>query len=100
LPLLFFKMKLKELMENVDYDDLVKLKSDLSSGAKHIKKILDKKILELEKKSKSCAVCGKPMMYGDNFYVLEFGPEDFKKKAHFCEIDCLEFFINHLKKRK
>lgn len=93
-------MKLKELMETVDYDDLVKLKSDLSLGGKHLKKLLEKKINELEKNAKSCAVCGRPIIYGDDSYVLEFGQDDFKKKAHFCAVDCLEFFINYLKKNK
>jgi hypothetical protein len=31
---------------------------------------------------------------------LIFGPKDFRKKASFCALDCLEYFIEKIKKEK
>lgn len=90
-------MKLKEAFENIDYDDLAKLRFDIMSGGKHIKHLISKRIEELERDSKTCAVCGKPILLGDDSFSLVFGNHDFKKKASFCAIDCLEYFIKNVK---
>lgn len=92
-------MKFKELMENVDYDDLSKLRSDLLSGGKHIKNLVAKRMEELEQDAKICAVCGKPIIVGDDSFTLIFGRDDFKKRASFCAIDCLDYFLTHVKKK-
>ena len=93
------KMKLKEMIENVDYDDLVKLRSDLISGGKHIKSLVSKRLDELETDAKTCAVCGKPIIFGDDSYTLIFGRDDFKKKASFCALDCMDYFMSHVRNK-
>ncbi|MBN2881191.1 hypothetical protein JXM83_04005 [Candidatus Woesearchaeota archaeon] len=91
-------MKLRDALQNVDYDELVKLYEDVSKGSEHVKKLVSKKLDELENSAKSCAVCGKPIFFGDGAYTLIFGNDDFKKKANLCAVDCLDFFVKHLKK--
>ena len=95
------EMRFKDLINNLDHDELLSLRKDLQGGAVTIKKIIDGKIKENEKgKERYCAVCDKKMdIYSAN-YTLLFGPDDFKKRASFCAIDCLEYFINYLKDLK
>jgi len=92
-------MKIREMIDSIDYDDLVKLRSDLLSGGKHIKSLVSKRLLELESEAKVCAVCGKPIIYGDDSFTLIFGKDDFKKKASFCAMDCMNYFMTKIDKK-
>ncbi|MEM0230784.1 MAG: hypothetical protein QXW00_04440 [Candidatus Woesearchaeota archaeon] len=91
--------KLRELIEEVNYEDLYKMKADLEQGGIHLKKLVEKKIKDIESENiKVCATCGNAInLLTSRSYTLIFGPPDLKKRAHFCGIDCLEYFVQNLK---
>jgi hypothetical protein len=94
--------RLKEFLDSLDHYELIKLKQELEKGNLNIEKSIQKKIKEHEKKHASfCATCSNTLdPYSTNNYTLIFGPEDFRKKASFCGLDCLEYFLTKLKQMK
>lgn len=91
-------LKMKDLIENMSYNDLLVLKRDLDKGGIITKKIVEMKIKRKEADLNSrCAVCTAPLNKSATFYTLEFGNDDIRKKSSFCGIDCLEYFIRILK---
>lgn len=86
--------KLAQIIEKLSLEELKKIEKDLSDG--NFQKIIEKKIESLTQKETICAVCNNKI--SEAGFVLFFGPDDFRKKANFCAFDCLEYFINHLKK--
>ena len=94
--------RFEDIMEVLDYNELMRFKSDLDSGAITLKRLLEDKIKrKLKEHEKNCANCSNDLnFYKSNNYTLVFGPDDFKKKASFCGIDCLEYFITKLKEFK
>lgn len=97
------KKKLREIVDNLEHEDLIKLQKDLEEEEGiHVKKLVSDKIQQLEDTEKAiCAVCGNPINpYYTEHYKLIFGPRDFRKKASFCALDCLEFFLKNLKQAK
>ncbi len=94
------KKSMREILNELDFEDLQKFKKDLEEGAVKIKKLVDQRIREeIEKHSHVCATCGKKLNpYEDEELCLIFGPPDFKRRAYFCGIDCLEYFLTKLKK--
>ena len=91
--------RFEDVMDVLDYNELMRFKSDLDSGAITLKKLLEEKIKRrLKEHEKICAICSSDInFYKSSNYTLVFGPDDFKKKASFCGIDCLEYFITKLK---
>lgn len=91
--------RFEDVMEILDYNELMRLKNDLDSGAITLKKLLEEKIKrKLKEHEKVCATCSNTLnFYKTNNYTLVFGPDDFKKKASFCGLDCLEYFTIKLK---
>ncbi len=91
--------RFEEVIDVLDYDELMRFKSDLDSGAVTIKKLMEEKIKKkLKEHEKICATCSNNLnFYKSNNYTIVFGPDDFKKKASFCGLDCLEYFIIKLK---
>lgn len=96
------KVNVKEFVDSLDYSELKKMEKDLQKGGVHLKKLVDDTIKQHEKShNTSCSVCANRIDPEDiNNFTLVFGPESFKKKATFCAVDCLEFFINNLKKMR
>ena len=94
--------KFEEVIEILDYNELMRFKNDLDSGAVTLKKLLEEKIKrKLKEHEKVCATCSNNLnFYRTSNYTLVFGPDDFKKKASFCGLDCLEYFIIKLKEMK
>jgi len=93
------KFKVRDILDNIDEDDLSKMQADLAKGGIFLKKLIDDKLSELENiKRGNCSTCGQELSDKYKTYTLLFGPEDFKKKASFCELDCLEYFLTGLKK--
>jgi hypothetical protein len=94
--------KFEEVMDILDYSELLRFKNDLDTGAVILKKALEEKIKKkLKEHEKICSTCSNTLnFYKTNNYTLIFGPDDFKKKASFCGLDCLEYFINKLKNMK
>ncbi len=94
--------RFEEVFDVLDYNELMRFKSDLDSGAITMKKLLEERIKKrLKEHEKICATCSNDLdFYKTNNYTLIFGPDDFKKKASFCGMDCLEYFINKLKETR
>ena len=91
--------RFEEIFDILDYTELMRFKNDLDNGAITLKKLLEEKIKKrLREHEKTCATCSNDLdFYKTNNYTLVFGPDDFKKKASFCGLDCLEYFIIKLK---
>ena len=91
--------RFEDVMDILDYNELMRFKTDLDSGAISIKKLLEENIKKkLKEHEKVCATCSNTLnFYRTSNYTLVFGPDDFKKKASFCGLDCLEYFIIKLK---
>jgi len=94
--------RFEEVMDILDYNELMRFKNDLDSGAITLKKLLEEKIKnKLKEHEKVCATCSSELnFYKTSNYTLIFGPDDFKKKASFCGLDCLEYFLIKLKNMK
>ena len=94
--------RFEDLFDVLDYNELMRFKIDLDSGAITVKRLLEERIKKkLKEHEKVCATCSSQMnFYKTNNYTLVFGPDDFKKKASFCGLDCLEYFIIKLKDMK
>ena len=94
--------RFEDVIEVLDYNELMRFKSDLDSGAITLKRLLEQRIKEkLKEHEKVCATCSNDLdFYKINNYTLVFGPDDFKKKASFCGLDCLGYFIIKLKEMK
>jgi len=94
--------RFEDLIDVLDYNELMRFKNDLDSGAVTLKRLLEEKIKrKLKEHEKICATCSNNLnFYKSNNYTLVFGPDDFKKKASFCGLDCLEYFITKLKELK
>ena len=94
--------RFEEVMDILDYNELMRFKNDLDSGAVTIKKLLEDRIKgKLKEHEKICATCSNTLnFYRVSNYTMVFGPDDFKKKASFCGLDCLEYFIIKLKDMK
>ena len=93
------KVKLRDILEAIDEEELYKLKNDLTRGGVFLRKLVEDKIKAREgNKTGYCITCGEDLAKKGSSYSLIFGPDDFRKKAQFCEVDCLEYFISGLKK--
>jgi hypothetical protein len=86
--------KLASIIDNLNYKDLKALEKDLYEG--NIGRLIKKNLSQLEENfpEKTCPVCGSSIK--TPAYVLEFGPDDFRKRANFCGLDCLSFFVTKL----
>ena len=96
------KYKLRDVVESLEYDELMKMNADLEHGGFHLKKFLKQKISEIEHQhEQSCSNCSALLDPNNtNNFTLVFGPHDFRKKASFCGIDCMEYFLLELKQIK
>ena len=94
--------RFEEVFDVLDYNELMRFKSDFDSGGITLKKLLEEKVKKkLKEHEKVCVTCSNNLdFYKTNNYTLVFGPDDFKKKASFCGLDCLEYFIIKLKDMK
>ena len=88
----------KFLAENLNERELELLHKDLEKNeGKTTLSLVDKRKRQLERaKQKVCVTCSKEIDPQSNKYTLYFGPDDFQKRASFCAIDCLKFFIESL----
>jgi hypothetical protein len=90
--------KLAGIIDNLNYDELKAIKKDLDSG--NIERLIKEKIMHFDKGRKICPVCYRTIEGDDEHFTLIFGSSDFKKKASFCALDCLEFFISKIKETR
>lgn len=91
--------KLAELVEYLDYDELQKIQKDLTTGGMYLARLVEERIQQENKKHEvACTVCNAQLdSFSVSNFTLIFGPDDFKKKASFCALDCMEYFITNLK---
>jgi|TARA_B100001964_G_C14176532_1_gene574075 hypothetical protein len=91
-----------KFLDTLEHYELVRLKQGMEKGNIDIEKTIQQKIKEHEKKhAKSCTTCSNAIdSYNTNNYTVIFGPGDFRKKASFCGLDCLEYFLIKLKQMK
>lgn len=90
--------KLARVVIEMDEAELRQVKRDLEEG--NFQRLVNQKIAEKvdESSNRVCPVCHSPIEDGQQ--TLVFGPSGLRKKATFCALDCLEFFINRLKEQK
>ena len=96
------KYLLRDVIHNLEHAELMDIKKDIEKGGLRLKKLVEEQITENEKKHEAyCAVCASDIDPNStmNFTVI-FGPEGFKKKATFCAVDCLKYFISNLEQLK
>ncbi|MBL7056544.1 hypothetical protein ISS07_06530 [Candidatus Woesearchaeota archaeon] len=86
----------------MEHYELVYLKQKIEKGNLDVIKEMQEKIKDLERKhNNDCSTCSNNLdPYNPNSYTLMFGPEDFKKKASFCGLDCMEYFVSNMKHMK
>lgn len=87
---------IRDIILNASFDELNKMLNDLSSDSVHIKKLVASRLAELEEeKAIICATCGKKINTheNDNYFTLYFGPSTFRRRASFCALDCMQYFI-------
>ena len=96
------KNKMRDVVSTLDYNELVKMRDDMENGGIHLKNLVEREIKNQEQKHEQyCSVCANSIDPEDtNNFTLVFGPESFRKKATFCAIDCLQYFLGNLKKIK
>ncbi|MBU2560981.1 MAG: hypothetical protein KKD17_01695 [Nanoarchaeota archaeon] len=96
------KLKLHDAIGSLDYTDLVDLHEDLKEGGHSLRSMVEKKIVDKEKEQgKQCCVCNSEIdVHSTNNFTLLLGPEGLRRKACFCAIDCMKYFIDGLEKRK
>ena len=89
-------------MGNMRYEELKKIKKDLEEGGVELQKIVDQKMKQYETThEQTCSVCYNNLEpFSVHNYTLVFGPDDFKKKASFCGMDCLQYFLESFKNMK
>ena len=95
------RRKFREMVEELDFEYLTKLHRDLNEGTgSYMKDVIQDKIRQIEEQEmRICTVCGNEINpYYVNDFCLHFGPRDFKKRAYFCALDCLEYFTTQLKR--
>ena len=107
MPALYFRganmeQRIRNILENMNYEDLISMRNDVKKGSFDFNGILNETMSEKEKEHKKfCSVCGQDLdPYCSTSSTIIFGPRDFKKKASFCAIDCLEYFILRIKEMK
>jgi len=91
-----------KFLGSLEHYELVRLKNEIEKGNLDIEKEIRGYIKDHEKKhAKYCTTCSNTLdPYNTNNYTIIFGPDDFRKKASFCGLDCLEYFLIKLKQIK
>jgi hypothetical protein len=82
-----------KMIDEMPLEELKKIEKDIKEG--RFLAAIERRIKSLSE-TKICAVCGEKVSE-DRCFVLFFGPSDLRKKAHFCALDCLQYFTDHIK---
>lgn len=96
------KLKLHDAIKSIDYEDLVELNRDLKQGALNTRQLVEEQIVNKEREmGKTCHMCQSEIDPSNtNNFTLLFGPEGLRRKANFCAIDCMKYFISDLERRR
>lgn len=92
--------RFRQFLDSLEHYELAYLKQKIEKGKIDVVKEMQQKLKEHERThAKDCATCSSELdPFNANSYTILFGPEDFKKKASFCGLDCLEYFLISMKK--
>lgn len=93
------KRRFTEVVDMIEFNELVNMKRDIDRGGIEIERVITQRLKEeLKKHETCCTTCNSKINpYSTSNFTLIFGPEDLKKKASFCALDCLEYFMKNLK---
>jgi len=80
-----------KILDELNEEELNMFERDLKDG--HVNKYIDRKKEFFNIKDKICPVCGN--MVQEDCFVLIFGEPSIRKKAHFCGVDCLDYFLHN-----
>jgi len=85
-------------VDELDEMELNLLLSDIEDNeGKTTSSLIKKRIRQIERdKNKICVSCGREIEPHDNKYLINFGSDDLQKKACFCAVDCLKYFLEKL----
>ena len=90
--------KLSKIIEELSYEDLILLKKDHDAG--NIGKLIAKFMKEKQhSRTTICPVCNGAIKENEGFH-LQFGPPGLRKKATFDGVDCMQYFLENLNKKK
>ncbi len=94
-----FDARMKKILEHLEYEELVALKEDIAKIESRFRTMLDEEIRQRSADHATyCATCGETIdAYGKQNYTILFGPEGLRKKASFCGIDCMGYFLSKMK---
>lgn len=93
--------RFRDLVLSLDIEELNKIKKDIETGGIHIKNLVEDTLKDkIKEHGAICATCGLDLDPYSQNYTLIFGASDFRKKASFCGLDCLGYFISYLKELK
>lgn len=92
--------KIIHVLNKMTYDDLQEVRQELVAGK--VRTYIDRRLEKIEQRGmKSCPVCGGQVDISKKEHLaLDFGSPDFRKRAHFDAIDCLEYFLARIKDQK
>lgn len=82
-------MNYSEILDKLEESELELFERDLKEG--YVQKYIDRKKEFFKMKDKVCPVCGNNVE--EDCFVLIWGEPSIRKKAHFCGMDCLEYFL-------
>lgn len=85
-----------DILDKLEERDLELFEKDLKEG--YVQKYIERKKEFFKVKDKSCPVCGNSVK--EDCFVLIWGEPSIRKKAHFCGIDCLNYFLEHFIQKK
>jgi len=94
--------RFREVIELLDYNELLRVKNDLNKGGDSIRILVDNRIKdEIKKKNEFCTVCAAKIEQESNAKIkLTLGSKEMEREVSFCAIDCMEYFLGGLKKAK
>ncbi len=82
--------KATTFLDSLSETELELFEKSMRDGTLHDNILRKKEFFKL--KDKQCPICGNTV--DESCLVLHWGNSTLRKKAHFCGVDCLEFFIS------
>ncbi len=87
-------MNINNLLGMMSVEELKNFEDEIRKGK--IKELINQKSQQTEQKT--CAVCGEKFEKITGLSI-EFGSPEFRRRAHFCAMDCMEYFLESMKKK-
>ncbi len=96
------KLNLRDALASIDYHELVDIHKDLVEGGHGLRQQVKDEIIKKERElGKLCHVCQSEIDPNSTHnYTLLLGPEGLRRKASFCALDCLKYFLSETEKQK